>query len=132
MVTQWGFSKELGTVMYGDNQDEVFLGYSLGKQNTTSEATAQKIDAEVRRLVEEGYIEATRILTEKQEALESLAQGLLEYETLSGDEIRDLLDGKPPVRDTAEPVTPARGSAVPSAGRNRPAPDAGLEPQPQA
>ncbi|WP_188609768.1 ATP-dependent zinc metalloprotease FtsH [Chelatococcus reniformis] len=135
MVTQWGFSRELGTVMYGDNNDEVFLGYSIGKQQTLSEATAQKIDAEIRRLVEEGLAEARRILTTKRDELETLAKGLLEYETLSGDEIRDLLDGKPPIRDSGEPVTPARGSPVPSAGRNRPPrgePDAGLEPQPQA
>jgi cell division protease FtsH len=134
MVTQWGFSHELGTVMYGENQEEVFLGYSLGRQNNISESTAQKIDSEVRRLVEEGYAEATRILTSKKEALESLAQGLLEYETLSGDEIINLLDGKPPVRDSGEPSTPTRGSPVPSAGRSRPRgePDAGLEPQPQA
>ena len=65
MVTRWGFSEELGTVMYGDNQQEVFLGYSMGRQQTISEATAQKIDAEVRRLVEAGLAEATKIITEK-------------------------------------------------------------------
>ncbi len=134
MVTQWGFSHELGTVMYGENQEEVFLGYSLGRQNNISESTAQKIDSEVRRLVEEGYAEATRILTLKKSELEALAEGLLEYETLSGDEIVDLLKGKQPVRDSGEPPTPTRGSPVPSAGRSRPRgePDAGLEPQPQA
>ncbi len=78
MVTQWGFSDALGTVMYGENQEEVFLGYSMGKQNTLSEETAQKIDAEVRRLVEYGLSEATRIITEKKHDLETLAQGLLE------------------------------------------------------
>src|SRR6202043_3371079 len=64
MVTKWGLSDELGTVMYGDNQDEVFLGYSIGRQQTVSEATAQKIDAEVRRLVEAGLADATRILND--------------------------------------------------------------------
>jgi cell division protease FtsH len=134
MVTQWGFSNELGTVMYGENQDEVFLGYSIGRQQNISEATARTIDAEIKRLVEQGYAEATRILENKRADLETLAKGLLEYETLNGEEIRDLFNGKPPVRDTAEPVTPARGSPVPSAGRGRPRgePDAGLEPQPQA
>jgi cell division protease FtsH len=134
MVTQWGFSNELGTVMYGENQDEVFLGYSIGRQQNISEATARTIDAEIKRLVEQGYAEATRILQDKRADLETLAKGLLEYETLNGEEIRDLFNGKPPVRDTAEPVTPARGSPVPSAGRGRPRgePDAGLEPQPQA
>ena len=98
-----------------------------------SEATAQTIDSEVRRLVEEGLNEARRLLTEKRADLEMLAQGLLEYETLSGDEIHGLLDGRPPVRDTGEPPPPARPSPVPSAGRGRPREtDGGLEPQPQA
>ncbi|GGF44892.1 ATP-dependent zinc metalloprotease FtsH [Azorhizobium oxalatiphilum] len=133
MVTRWGFSSELGQVAYGDNQDEVFLGMSMGRTQSVSEATAQLIDKEVRRLVDEGYIEAKRILTEKADALETLARGLLEYETLSGDEIVDLLDGKPPVRDTViEPANP-RGPTVPTAGKNRPRPGPGsAEPQPQA
>ena len=96
MVTRWGFSEELGTVMYGENQEEVFLGYSIGRQPTISEATAQKIDAEVRRLVETGLAEATRIITEKRQDLETLARGLLEYETLTGGEIAGLLKGIPP------------------------------------
>ena len=84
MVTRWGFSDELGTVAYGENQEEVFLGMSMGRQQNVSEATAQTIDAEVRRLVEDGLIDARRILTEKEADLEALAKGLLEYETLSG------------------------------------------------
>jgi cell division protease FtsH len=133
MVTRWGFSPELGTVAYGENQEEVFLGMSVGRQQNVSEATAQKIDSEVRRLVEAGLADARRILDEKRADLETLARGLLEFETLGGDEIRDLLNGKPPVRDAGEPVTPTRGSPVPSAGRNRPRgeTDGGLEPQPQ-
>ena len=116
MVTRWGFSPELGTVAYGENQEEVFLGMSMGRQQNVSEATAQKIDSEVRRLVEDGLNDARRILTEKQHELEALARGLLEYETLSGEEIRNLLDGQPPVRDTGDTATPSRGSAVPTAG----------------
>src|SRR3978361_715122 len=99
MVTRWGFSPELGTVAYGDNNDEVFLGMSMGRQQSVSESTAQKIDAEVRRLVETGLEEARRILADRKDDLEALAQGLLEYETLSGDEIKNLLKGRPPVRD---------------------------------
>jgi cell division protease FtsH len=133
MVTRWGFSPELGAVAYGENQEEVFLGMSVARHQNVSEATAQKIDAEIRRLVESGLNEARRILNEKREDLEVLAKGLLEYETLTGDEIRDLLEGKPPVRDTGEPTTPPRPSPVPSAGRGRPREtDGGLEPQPQA
>jgi cell division protease FtsH len=134
MVTRWGLSEELGTVSYGENQDEVFLGMSVSRTQNASEATVQKIDKEIRRFVEEGYNEATRILTEKRADLEALAKGLLEFETLSGDEIIDLLAGKKPNRESVLEPTGPRTSAVPPAGkpRPRPDPDAGLEPQPQA
>src|SRR5246500_2373009 len=133
MVTRWGLSDELGTVAYGENQEEVFLGYSVSRQQNISENTVQKIDTEIKRLVEAGYAEAQHILTEKRADLEILAKGLLEYETLSGDEIIDLLAGKPPVREgVSEPPAP-RSSAVPTAGagKNRPRPETGgMEPQP--
>jgi cell division protease FtsH len=135
MVTRWGLSDELGTVAYGENQEEVFLGYSVSRQQNISEATVQKIDAEIKRLVDAGYQEAKAILTAKREDMEMLAKGLLEFETLSGDEIKDLLMGKRPNRETTiEPPGP-RASTVPTAGagRNRPRPEAGpMEPQPQA
>ena len=108
---------------------------SVARTQNVSEATAQKIDSEIRRLVESGYTEATRILTERKDDLEALAQGLLEYETLSGDEIHDLLKGKPPVRDSGDGSSGGRPSAaVPSTGKGRPRqePDAGMEPQPLA
>jgi cell division protease FtsH len=133
MVTRWGLSEELGTVAYGENQEEVFLGYSVARQQNISEATVQKIDAEIKRLVEAGYSEARQVLEAKRADLEVLAKCLLEYETLSGDEIKDLLAGKPPVREgLSEPVAP-RTSAVPPTGKTRPRPEpGGLEPQPQA
>ena len=132
MVTRWGFSDELGTVMYGENQEEVFLGYSMGRQQNISESTSQKIDSEVRRLVEGGLAYATDVLTTKRNDLESLAQGLLEYETLTGDEIIGILKGRPPVRDTGDEPAPPRASPVPNVGKGRPkpGPEAGLEPQP--
>ena len=94
----------------------------------------QKIDTEIRRFVEDGYNLATKILTEKRADLEALAKGLLEFETLSGDEITDLLKGKKPNRESVLEPTAPRASAVPPAGkpRPRPDPDAGLKPQPQA
>jgi cell division protease FtsH len=134
MVTRWGFSKDLGPVAYGDNGDEVFLGYQVTRQQNVSEETNRKIDAEVRKLVEEGLDEARRILTEKRADLETLAKGLLEYETLSGDEIIDLLKGKPPVREGVTEPTQPRSSAVPPAGKTRPRPEAptgDIAPQPQ-
>jgi cell division protease FtsH len=126
-------SDSLGTVAYGENQDEVFLGYSVSRQQNISEATVEKIDAEIRRFIQEAYNEATRILTEKRADLETLAKGLLEFETLTGDEINDLLAGKRPTRESViEPATP-RSSAVPTAGKPRSRPGTGpMEPQPQA
>jgi cell division protease FtsH len=131
MVTRWGLSDELGAVAYGENQEEVFLGYSVQRHQTMSEATVQKIDAEIKRLVEAGYDEARRVLEEKRADLEVLAKGLLEFETLTGDEIRDLLAGKRPMRESVIEPTAPRTSAVPSAGKSRPRPEPGpLEPQP--
>jgi cell division protease FtsH len=132
MVTRWGLSEELGTVSYGENNDEVFLGMQVNRQQNVSEATAQKIDSEVKRLVEQGYKDATRILTEKRADLETLAKGLLEFETLTGEEITDLLNGKKPNRESVLEPSGPRTSAVPPAGKPRPRPDPGLEPQPQA
>jgi cell division protease FtsH len=131
MVTRWGLSDKLGTVAYGENQDEVFLGMSVARQQNVSEATAQTIDAEIRRLVDEGYQEAKRILVAKNEDFEALAQGLLEYETLSGEEIKELLKGNPPKRGEDAPQPP-KTSAVPTTKRPKPSSGGGLEPQPQA
>ena len=127
MVTRWGFSEAVGRVALGENQEDVFLGHSLvSRQQVVSEETARKIDHEVRRLVDEGYEEARRILMEQKDELEILAQGLLEFETLSGEEIKDLLKGKRPVReDPSEDNTPTRGSAVPATGAAKPRPDKG-------
>ena len=131
MVTQLGFSDKLGTVAYAEPQQEQFLGYSASRPPALSEATQQLIDAEVRRYVQDAYDTATRILTEKRDQLEILAKGLLEFETLSGDEMKGLLEGKRPVReDTSTTPQPPRGSAVPATGSN-PAPDVGgMEPNP--
>jgi cell division protease FtsH len=135
MVTQLGFSDKLGTIAYGENQQEVFLGYSMGRQQNISEATQETIDAEVRRLVQEANDDARRILTEKRDDLEVLAKGLLEYETLTGDELIGLLHGRLPIRETGDEPSPPppRTSPVPTTGANRPkpGPEPGLEPQPQ-
>ena len=112
MVTRWGFSPELGVVSYGENQDEVFLGHSVARQQNVSESTAQVIDREVKRLSQEGYDEARRILKARIEDLHTLAKALLEFETLSGDEIKDLLEnGVKPNRDEPEDAAPG-GPAV--------------------
>ncbi|MDP4593348.1 MAG: ATP-dependent zinc metalloprotease FtsH [Beijerinckiaceae bacterium] len=134
MVTRLGYSDELGLVAYGDNNEEVFLGMSMGKQQNVSEETAQLIDKEVKRLVHEGYLAARTILTENNDQFVNVAEALLEYETLTGEEIKGLLRGERPNREpTDEPPAP-RSSAVPTAGKPRKPPAAdtgGMEPQPQ-
>ena len=97
MVTKYGMSTELGTIAYGENEEEVFLGRSVTKQQNMSEETAKKVDSEVKRIVDKGYERARKVLTEKIDDLHKIAKALLIYETLSGDEIRDLIlrDKKP-------------------------------------
>jgi cell division protease FtsH len=91
MVTRWGLSEALGTVAYGENQDEVFLGHSVARQHNVSEQTAQTIAVEVRKLIDAARTEALRILREQRAPLEKLAQALLQYETLSGEDIQRVL-----------------------------------------
>lgn len=102
MVTEWGMSEKLGMLHYGPNQEEVFLGHSVTQSKNMSDATASLIDAEIKRLVQEGYDRAKHILTTYNAELETVAQGLLEYEMLSGDEIKALLRGEKIVRDEGD------------------------------
>jgi cell division protease FtsH len=130
MVTRWGMSEKLGTVAYSADQEEVFLGHSVSRTQNISGATAKIIDEEIRRFVEDGYNKARQILTDKIDDLHIIGRALLEYETLSGDEIKALLRGEKIVRETPEdtqtPSTPA--SSVPSAGKPR---GGGFNPEPQ-
>jgi cell division protease FtsH len=91
MVTRWGMSEAMGPIAYQENEEEVFLGRSVARTQNVSEETAKKIDAEVRKIVDAGYGRAKKILTEKLDDLHKLSKALLEYETLNGDEIRDLI-----------------------------------------
>jgi cell division protease FtsH len=91
MVTRYGMSKELGPLAYGENEEEVFLGRSITRQQNMSEETAKKVDSEVKKIVEAGYDRAKKVLTEKVDDLHKIAKALLVYETLTGDEIRDLM-----------------------------------------
>jgi cell division protease FtsH len=94
MVTEWGMSDKVGPLHYGTDQQEVFLGYSMGQPSKPmSDDTAALIDSEIKRIVEESQVEARRILSEHLEALHTLAAALLEYETLTGDEIKALIAG---------------------------------------
>ena len=123
MVTKWGYSEKLGVVSYGENQEEVFLGHSVSRTQNISEETAKVIDSEVKLLVQAGYDDAKRIITERLEDLHTLGKALLEFETLSGDEIINVLKGVPPVRDASETkAPPASKVSVPLTHRPDPEP----------
>ncbi|GHA37795.1 ATP-dependent zinc metalloprotease FtsH [Devosia pacifica] len=136
MVMEWGMSEKLGRVRYKSNDQEVFLGHSVTQSQHMSDETAKIIDEEVRRLIEDGERSARETITGNLEQFEAIAQALLEFETLTGDELRELMDGKPPVRPDDDGAPPApKSSSVPSAGKSNkkrpgPEPDGGLEPQP--
>ncbi|ACS51924.1 ATP-dependent zinc metalloprotease FtsH [Bartonella grahamii] len=117
MITRWGFSDLLGNVAYGDNQDEVFLGHSVARTQNVSEETARMIDMEVRKLIDDAYKNATNILKTKRKEWFALAQGLLEYETLTGAEINEVIAGKPPSRTQKDENAAPRGSSVPKTGK---------------
>jgi len=103
MVTEWGMSDKLGPLHYGSNSEEVFLGHSVTQQKNMSDETAATVDSEIRRIVEEAYDRAEIILKENMDELHALAQGLLEYETLSGTQIDALLRGEKVVVDERKP-----------------------------
>jgi len=129
MVTEWGMSETLGMISYGDNGQEVFLGHSVTQNKNVSEATAREIDNEIKSIIDHAYSEARRILTERLADLHALAKGLLEYETLSGEEIRMVLRGEKIVRKVVDEPMPERRASVPTAA---PRPDlpGGLGPLP--
>jgi len=124
MVTRWGMSDALGPLMYSENQEEVFLGHSVSRTQNISEKTAELIDSEIKRLVTGGYERAKHLLSEHVGELHALAGALLEYETLSGEEIRAVLDGG--TIDRGDPAqrgplpTLSGGSSIPKIGRRRP------------
>ncbi len=109
MVCEWGMSRELGMVEYGESRDEVFLARDISKAKNYSEQTAQKIDSEIKRIIDRAYAEAKRLLSEKRDKLELIAQALLEYETLDGPQIMDLIEHgemKSPPRSPKPPELP--------------------------
>ncbi|MGE5538081.1 MAG: ATP-dependent zinc metalloprotease FtsH [Gemmatimonas sp.] len=137
MVTEWGMSEKLGPLRFSENEEEIFLGHSVTQRKNVSEATARLIDEEVKRFVEEAEARTRAILTEHKEDLHRLAKALLEYETLSFDEIKAVLAGEPIVRrEEDEPPSPTgRRASVPTAGRpdtkgGRPPGNLSPEPQP--
>ena len=132
MVTKYGMSEKLGPIQYGENEEEVFLGRSVQKHQNVSEETAKLIDSEIRKIVDSCYDLAKKILTDKKDDLHRLAKGLIEYETLTGEEITALLkDGVINRPDPEEEIKNA-GASVPKSGKaSKPNLSPGLKPKPQ-
>ena len=120
MVTEFGFSDKIGFIRYSNNQEEVFLGHSVTQSKNMSEETAKLIDEEVKKLIDDAKMKARKILKDHIDELHIIAHGLLDYETLSGDEINDLIKGIKPSRDefddsnSSNPIpSPDKISAIP-------------------
>jgi cell division protease FtsH len=96
MVTQWGMSETLGTMVYAEEEGEIFLGRSVTTHKNISEATMQKVDAEIRRIVDEQYALARRLIEANRDKMEAMAKALLEWETIDTEQIEDIMTGKPP------------------------------------
>lgn len=133
MVTRWGLSDEIGPVDYGEDQGQVFLGQQLVQSSSVSEETSKKIEEEVRKLIQKGMDDARDIMTKFRDQWSALAEALLEYETLTGDEIRALInDGTLPERPDEPDEPPRPNAAVPVIGKRRKdkGGDFGGEPEP--
>ena len=114
MVTRYGMS-DLGVMVYGENEGEVFLGRSVTQHKNVSEATMQKVDAEIRRIIDQQYALARKLLEENREKVESMTKALLEWETIDADQIDDIMAGKPP--RPPKPVQSIRQSSKPGDSR---------------
>jgi cell division protease FtsH len=107
MVTQWGMSDALGIMVYGENEGEVFLGRSVTTHKNISEATMQQVDAEIRRIIDQQYALARKLIEENRDKIEAMAKALLEWETLDSDQINDIMDGNPPRPPKPAPASQA-------------------------
>jgi cell division protease FtsH len=115
MVTQWGMSKELGTMVYGENEGEVFLGRSITTHKNVSEATMQQVDAEIRRIIDQQYTLARKLIEDNRDKMDAMAHALLEWETLDAEQIEDIMAGRPPRPPKPSPPQ-ASGSGSGSGG----------------
>jgi cell division protease FtsH len=131
MVTEWGMSDKLGPIRYSENQQEVFLGHSITQRQNMSEETAKLIDMEIRRIVGEGYSKARDIIYANRDQLEAITQALIEFETISGEECRIVMEGGKISRKADDADSKPAGPAVPATGQQRPRDEpGGAEPQP--
>jgi cell division protease FtsH len=109
MVTQWGMSDVMGTMVYGDNEGEVFLGRSITTHKNVSEDTMRQVDAEIRRIIDTQYALARGLIEQNRDKVEIMAAALLEWETLDADQLNDIMAGKPP----RQPKVPAAPGPMP-------------------
>jgi cell division protease FtsH len=119
MVTRYGMSDELGPMVYGENEGEIFLGRSVTTQKNVSEATMQKVDQEIRKIIDQQYAVARKLLENNRDKVEAMAKALLEIETIDSDQIADIMSGKPP-----RPPKPTQSSTGPTSGGTPAGPDA--------
>jgi cell division protease FtsH len=110
MVTQWGLSDVIGPVLVGDDKEEVFLGHSIGRSNHVSEELSQKIDKEIKKIIDEAYTTAKNIIVKHKKQLEAIAKALLENEVLSGQQMRDIIDGKSVIYTDNKAAKPDKAS----------------------
>ena len=111
MVTRYGMSEELGPMVYGDNEGEVFLGRSITTHKNLSESTLQKVDAEIRRIIDEQYARARKIIESHRDKVEAMTKALLEWETLDSDQVGDIMEGKPPRPPKPSSMKPSKPSS---------------------
>jgi len=120
MVTQWGMSDAMGPMVYGENDGEVFLGRSITTHKNVSEVTMQKVDAEIRKIIDEQYGLAKKLILDNRDKVEAMAKALLELETIDAEQIQDIMDGRPPRPPRAAQAPPqppqagAPGAAEPA------------------
>ena len=121
MVTQWGMSEEMGTMVYGENEGEVFLGRAITTHKNVSESTLQKVDEEIRKIIDRQFALAKKLILDNREKVEVMAKTLLEWETIDADQINDIMEGKPPrpPKPTQAPQQPPQQGAP---GAAQPAP----------
>ena len=108
MVTQWGMSDAMGPMVYGENEGEVFLGRSITTHKNVSEVTMQKVDAEIRKIIDQQFALAKKLILDNRDKVEAMAKALLELETIDAEQIQDIMDGRPP-----RPPKPAQAPQQP-------------------
>jgi cell division protease FtsH len=124
MVTQWGMSDSMGPMVYGEEEGEVFLGRSMATHRNMSETTMQKVDAEIRHIIDNRYDEARRLLEENRDKVEAMTRALLDFETIDADQIDDIMNDRPvrPPKPTSRPPKPSSDGNTPGAAPNAAAP----------